>query len=368
MEKKMTSIGGQAILEGVMMKGPSKVAIAVRKPDDEIILEEKEAKGIGVWAKIPIIRGVVAFVSSMVTGVQALMFSAKFFDIEDEEEEKKKGRATCIDTEELREKVENENLKNKVSNANNPIKYKGDKVSKATEPINYGDRQVSKVAKQNNNEEGENGLSDMALYGTVFVSLLLSIGLFMLLPNFLAGVLVPEGQTALYNFVEHLFKIIIFVAYLLMVSKMKDIQRVFEYHGAEHKSIFCYESGEELTVANVKKHSRFHPRCGTSFLLFVIVVSIIFFSFLPRISSYVRIINTFLNMGIRLLLMPFVAGISYEIIKVAGKSKNKYVQLLNKPGMWLQRLTTREPDDSQIEVAIASLKAVIPENGEDDRW
>ncbi len=149
---------------------------------------------------------------------------------------------------------------------------------------------------------------------------------------------------------------------------MKDIQRVFEYHGAEHKSIFCYENGEELTVENVKKHSRFHPRCGTSFLLFVIIVSIIFFSFLPRITRYVRIVNILLNMGIRLLLMPIVAGISYEIIKFAGKSKNKYVQLLNKPGMWLQRLTTREPDDSQIEVAIASLKAVIPENGEDDKW
>lgn len=364
MEKKMTSIGGQAILEGVMMKGPSKVAMAVRKPDGEIILEEKEAKGIGAWAKFPIIRGVVAFVSSMVTGVQALMFSAKFFDIEDEEE-KKSGRTTCIDAEELRKKVENENLKNKASKSSNPINNRGRKVSKSNNLINYkGD----KATKPNDSKNSENGLSDAALYGTVFASLLLSIGLFMLLPNFLAGILVPEGQIALYNFVEHLVKIIIFVAYLLMVSKMKDIQRVFEYHGAEHKSIFCYESGEELTVANVKKHSRFHPRCGTSFLLFVIVVSIIFFSFLPRISNYGRIINTFLNMGLRLLLMPVVAGISYEIIKVAGKSKNKYVQLLNKPGMWLQRLTTREPDDSQIEVAIASLKAVIPENGEDDRW
>ena len=190
----------------------------------------------------------------------------------------------------------------------------------------------------------------------------------MLLPNFIADLVVPEEQTTLYNVIEHLIKIVIFLGYLIGVSKMKDIQRVFEYHGAEHKSIFCYEKGEELTVENVKKHSRFHPRCGTSFLLFVIIVSIIFFSFLPRITGYVRIVNILLNMGIRLLLMPIVAGISYEIIKFAGKSKNKYVQLLNKPGMWLQRLTTREPDDSQIEVAIASLKAVIPENGEDDRW
>lgn len=323
MEKKMTSIGGQAIIEGVMMKGPSKIAMAVRKPDGEIIIEEKESKGIGKWAKVPIIRGVVAFVSSMITGVQALMFSAKFFDVEDEEHSTDKS----------------ENLKENTQNNH---------------------------SKKSN--KAENGLSDAALYGTVFVSLLFSIGLFMLLPNFIADLVVPEGQTTLYNVIEHLIKIVIFLGYLILVSKMKDIQRVFEYHGAEHKSIFCYENGEELTVENVKKHSRFHPRCGTSFLLFVIIVSIIFFSFLPRITGYIRIVNILLNMGIRLLLMPIVAGISYEIIKFAGKSKNKYVQLLNKPGMWLQRLTTREPDDSQIEVAIASLKAVIPENGEDDRW
>lgn len=321
MEKKMTSIGGQAIIEGVMMKGPSKIAMAVRKPDGEIVIEEKESKGIGKWAKVPIIRGVIAFVSSMVTGVQALMFSAKFFDIEDDEDTKPNSKKKTADKK-----------SNKDSN------------------------------------QTENGLSDAALYGTVFVSLIISIGLFMLLPNFIADLVVPEGQTTLYNVVEHLIKIVIFLGYLIGVSKMKDIQRVFEYHGAEHKSIFCYENGEELTVENVKKHSRFHPRCGTSFLLFVIIVSIIFFSFLPRITGYVRIVNILLNMGIRLLLMPIVAGISYEIIKFAGKSTNKYVQLLNKPGMWLQRLTTREPDDSQIEVAIASLKAVIPENGEDDRW
>lgn len=321
MEKKMTSIGGQAIIEGVMMKGPSKIAMAVRKPDGEIIIEEKESKGIGKWAKVPIIRGVIAFVSSMVTGVQALMFSAKFFDIEDDED---------------------------------------------TKPNNKKKTDDKKSNKDSNN--AENGLSDAALYGTVFVSLIISIGLFMLLPNFIADLVVPEGQTTLYNVIEHLIKIVIFLGYLIGVSGMKDIQRVFEYHGAEHKSIFCYENGEELTVENVKKHSRFHPRCGTSFLLFVIIVSIIFFSFLPRITGYIRIVNILLNMGIRLLLMPIVAGISYEIIKFAGKSKNKYVQLLNKPGMLLQRLTTREPDDSQIEVAIASLKAVIPENGEDDRW
>lgn len=313
----MTSIGGQAIIEGVMMRGPKKIAMAVRKLDGEIVIEEKEAKGIGKWAKLPIIRGVVSFVSSMVTGVQALMFSAKFFDIEEEEKEKNK------------------------------------KVSKPSK----------KVEKKK-----ENGLSDTALYLTVFMSLMFSVGLFILLPNFIADLIVPSGMTMLYNVIENVVKILLFVVYLLLVSKMEDIQRLFQYHGAEHKSIFCYENGEELTVENVKKYSRFHPRCGTSFLLFVLVISIIFFSFLPRFENYIKIINVFLNMGVRLLLMPVVAGISYEIIKFAGKSKKKFVQMLNKPGMWLQRLTTNEPDESQIEVAIASLKAVIPENGEDDRW
>lgn len=310
MEKKMTSIGGQAIIEGVMMRGPKKIAMAVRKPDGEIIIEEKEAKGIGKWAKMPILRGIVSFVSSMVTGVQALMFSAKFFDIEDEEDEKKKNSA----------------------------------------------------------EKNENGLSDTALYFTVFLSLMFSVGLFILLPNFIADLIVPTGMTMLYNIVENLVKILLFIVYLVFVSKMEDIQRLFQYHGAEHKSIFCYENGEELTVENVKKHSRFHPRCGTSFLLFVLIISIIFFSFLPRAESFAKILNVLINMGARLLLMPLVAGISYEVIKFAGKSKNKFVQMLNKPGMWLQRLTTKEPDESQIEVAIASLKAVIPENGEEDKW
>ncbi|MBQ9314030.1 MAG: DUF1385 domain-containing protein [Clostridia bacterium] len=306
MEKKMTSIGGQAIIEGVMMRGPKKIAMAVRKPDGEIVIEEKEVKGIGKWAKVPIVRGVVSFISSMVIGIQALMFSAQFF--EDEETQNK-----------------SEDTKKEKTESNS-------------------------------------GLPDGVMYGTLLVSLLFSIGLFMLLPNFIAGLIVPMEKTALYNVVENIVKITIFIGYLAAVSQMKDIKRVFEYHGAEHKSIFCYENGEELTVENVKKYQRFHPRCGTSFLLFVIIISIIFFSFLPRYS------NVFINMLIRLVLMPVVAGVSYEIIKFAGRSKNKCVMLLNKPGMWLQRLTTREPDDSQIEVAIRSLKAVIPENGDDDKW
>ncbi len=304
-EKKITSIGGQAIIEGVMMRGPHKIAMAVRKPDGEIIVEEKENKKRNVIPKIPIVRGLFAFFESMIIGVQALMFSANFYDLDDGTEKKK------------------------------------------------------------NDKDEKQEISSWMMYLSVFFSLIISIGMFILLPNFVSSLIVPnkEANVVLYNLIESILRISIFIVYLLLVSKMKDIKRVFEYHGAEHKSIFCYEAGEELNVENVKKQSRFHPRCGTSFLLFVMIISIIVFSLIGRHP------NMFVNMGLRLLLLPLVAGISYEVIKFAGRNAdNKWISWLNKPGMWLQHLTTREPDDSQIEVAIASLKAVIPENKDEDRW
>lgn len=304
-QKKITSIGGQAIIEGVMMRGPHKIAMAVRKPDGEIIIEEKENKTKKVISKIPIVRGLFAFFESMIIGVQALMFSANFYDLDDGTE------------------------------------------------------------KQENDKDEKQEISSWMMYLSVFISLVISIGMFILLPNFVSSLIVPNKETnvVLYNVIESILRISIFIVYLLLVSKMKDIKRVFEYHGAEHKSIFCYEAGEELNVENVKKQSRFHPRCGTSFLLFVMIISIIVFSLIGRHP------NMFVNMGLRLLLLPLVAGISFEVIKFAGRNAdNKWISWLNKPGMWLQHLTTREPDDSQIEVAIASLKAVIPENKDEDKW
>lgn len=325
-EKKMTSIGGQAVIEGVMMRGPHKLAIAVRKPDNEIIIEEKPLDKKRKLVKVPIIRGVVSFFDSMIIGVQALMFSAKFFEVEEEQEKEKK------------QKNKEEKIKDKKEKVKNKRETKKDK--------------------------NENGMPEWALYISVIISLLISIGMFIVLPNVISEFLVPnkEENAIIYNLVESIIKLIIFGGYIVLVSQMKDIQRVFEYHGAEHKSIFCYENGEELTVENVKKYSRFHPRCGTSFLLFVVIVSILVFSVLGVYE------NPLINIGIRLLFLPLVAGISYEIIKFAGKSKSKCITWLNAPGKWLQKFTTREPDDSQIEVAIASLKAVIPENGEDDKW
>lgn len=302
-EKKMTSIGGQAVIEGVMMRGPHKIATAVRKPDGEIIIDEKENKSLGKIAKVPIIRGVIAFISSMVIGVKSLMFSAKFYDVEDENKKEPK-------------------------------------------------------------KETKESMSDWMIYGSVILAICMSVGLFIVLPNVISNIFVQnkEANPVIYNLVESIVKIAIFLGYLFAVSLMKDIQRTFEYHGAEHKTIFCYENGEELIPENVKKYSRFHPRCGTSFLLFVVIISIIVFSLVGVYE------NPFINLGLRLLLLPLVAGISYEIIKFAGRSTSKYITWLNAPGKWLQRLTTREPDEKQIEVAIAALKAVIPENKDDDIW
>lgn len=302
-----TSIGGQAVIEGVMMRGPKDMAIAVRKSDGDIIVDKKPVKTVKYkFLKIPFIRGAVSFVTSMVTGVRSLMYSAEFVDIEEEGE---------------------------------PGKFEAwiEKV--------FGDK-----------------LKDAIIYFSVFISLIFSIGLFILLPAFLSGLVkkIYDNHT-LIIVIEGVVRIGIFTSYILLVSRMKDIQRVFEYHGAEHKSIHCYEHGEELTVENVKKHTRLHPRCGTSFLFIVMIISIIVFFFVKADTWYLRLI-------FRILLLPVVAGISYEIIKIAGKYDNKLTRIISKPGMLMQYFTTREPDDSQIEVAIESLKAVLTGDKDEDKW
>jgi len=326
-EKHITSIGGQAVIEGVMMRGPFKTATAVRKPDGEIEckIEENGTKKTNKILKLPIIRGCVNFVSSLVIGMKALMFSAEFVDIEGEEE-----------TESKFEKWLEDKL--------------GDKIK------------------------------DIVIYFSIFLSIGLSIGLFILLPTAITqgigwiltklGIENVADTASFISTCEGVVKMAIFLTYMYLVSKMEDIKRVFEYHGAEHKTIACYEAGEELTVENVKKHTRFHPRCGTSFLLIVMVVSIIIFALLPKFNGegYSGIETLLLRMGTRILLLPIVAGVSYEIIKLAGKSRNKCVCILTKPGLWLQKLTTREPNDQQIEVAIRSITEVIPEDKEADKW
>ncbi|MBR5517483.1 MAG: DUF1385 domain-containing protein [Clostridia bacterium] len=309
-----TSIGGQAVIEGVMMKGPKEMAIAVRKPDGEIIIEKKPVSEKIRKSKIlkwTLIRGCVGFFDSMVTGVKALMFSAQFFDVEGEEESESKFDKW---------------LERKF----------GDKVK------------------------------DIVIYVSVVLSLIFSIGLFFLLPNFITELIakisgMPVDGTVR-TLIEGGVRMLIFLGYILLVSQMKDIKRVFMYHGAEHKTIATYEHGMELTVENVRKGCRLHPRCGTSFLIFVMIVSVIVFLIIPKgLPWYLRAV-------FKILLLPLVAGISYEIIKFAGRHENWFTKIISMPGMWLQYITTREPDDSQLEVAIASLKAVIPDNKEEDKW
>ena len=319
----ITSIGGQAVMEGVMMRGPYKTVTAVRKPDGEITkkVEENGTKTRPKICRIPIIRGCVSFIDSLVIGMRALMYSAEFVDIEDDEEEEQ-----------------------------------------------------SKFDKWLEDKLGDK-LKDVVIYFAIFLSVVFSVALFILLPSLLASLveaiegLKPITSTQTFTSVfEGVLRMAIFLGYMFLISRMKDIKRVFEYHGAEHKTIACYEAGEALTVENVKKHTRFHPRCGTSFLLFVMIISIIVFAFLPRFDGFSGIVSVLLRMGTRILCLPIVAGLSFEVIKWAGRSKSKLVCALSKPGLWLQRLTTREPDESQIEVAIESMLPCIQENKEEDKW
>ena len=320
-EQHITSIGGQAVMEGVMMRGPYKTAVAVRKPDGEIErkIEDNGTKTRSKFFRLPIIRGCVNFIDSLVIGMKALMYSAEFVDIEEEEGESESKFDKWLD----------------------------DK---------FGDK-----------------IKDIVIYVSIAISLVFSILLFMILPTFLTrgaerlGALIPPlsaftDSHLFTSLFEGIIRMAIFIGYLALVSNMKEIKRVFQYHGAEHKTIACYEAGEELTVENIKKFKRFHPRCGTSFLLFVMIVSILLFALLPRVDMVI------LRVLMRLALLPVVAGISYELIKWAGRSSNVCVKWLSKPGLWLQKLTTREPDESMIEVAIASMEPCIPENKEDDKW
>ena len=304
-----TSIGGQAVLEGVMMKGPDEMAVAVRKSDGEIIIDKKPVSSVTKkykFLKLPIIRGVVNFAESMVLGIKTLMFSADLYDLGEDDPS-----------------------------------YKPSKFDMWLE------KHLSK---------------DAVVYVSLVLALLLSVGMFILLPAFITKyVTYYIDNHIVKSLIEGVIRMVIFVAYIYLASLAKDIRRVFEYHGAEHKTIFCYEKGEELTVENVKKQSRLHPRCGTSFLIEVMIISIIAFSVISWDSLFVRIC-------IKLLLLPVIAGIAYEFIKFSGRSNNKCVAILTKPGLWLQKITTREPDDEQIEVAIASMKEVIPENREDATW
>ncbi len=305
-----TSIGGQALIEGVLMRGPKKQAITIRKPDGELELKVEELKLIKDRYPIlgwPLIRGIVNFVDSLVKGMQAVTYSASFLPEEEQEPESK-----------LDKWIED--------------KFGGEK----------GQRIIIGIA--------------------VVLGLALAVALFILLPTLLVG-LIPgiEGHVTLRSLLEGIVKLAIFLLYMFLCTRVKDVKRMFSYHGAEHKSIFCYEKGLPLTVENVRVQSRFHPRCGTSFLLVVVILGV-FLGFLIQAD------NTLLRMALRLLLLPVLVAVAYEINRWVGRHDNFLSVALAWPGKQLQHLTTFEPDDSMIECAISSLVAVIPEEKGSDAW
>ena len=306
-----TSIGGQALIEGILMRGPEKQAIVVRSPEglvtrvEELTLVKDKYPILG-W---PIIRGTVTFLDSMVRGVKALMFSADYYP-------------------------DDEN----------------------TQPSKLDQWLEAHIPAEK--------LQSALVWVSVLLSLGLTLLLFMLLPTFIAG-LFHARHAAVHNLIEGAVKIVIFLGYLILCSRQKDVRRVFCYHGAEHKTIFCYEAGLPLTVENARIQPKHHPRCGTSFLFVVIVVSILCSSI---VFSYVNWQNLWVRVGMHLLLLIPVVGVTYEFNRFVGRHDNAVTRILSAPGMWLQNFTTNEPDDSMLEVAIEALKLVLPEEQGKDKW
>lgn len=301
---RYSGVGGQAVMEGVMMKNKDKYAVAVRKPNHEIEVKVSDCKSVIKNEKLrnlPIVRGVVNFIESLSLGMKTLMYSASFF--EDEEDTAKKEKLSPEEKKKMEEKEKKE--------------------------------------------------EKLLMSGTVTFSIIFALLLFFALPYFLSGffhkVITSETLIAL---IEGLIRLTIFVGYIALISLTPDIKRTFMYHGAEHKCINCIEHGMELNVENVRKSSRLHKRCGTSFLLIVMLISIVFFMF-------IRVDSKILQLLLRLLLIPVIAGVSYEFIRLAGRYENWFLNIFSKPGMWMQRLTTKEPDDEMIEVGIASVEAVF---------
>lgn len=314
----ITSVGGQALIEGVMMRGPKGVATAIRKPDNSICVENHEVKYLKDKCKffgIPIIRGIVAFFESMVLGYKMLMHSAEVSGMEDLE-----------------------------------------------------DVEMNKFEKWVSDKLGDKFMDFIMGFASV-LGFILAFVIFFYLPVFFFNKLnawCDFRLTPWQGTIEGVTKIVVFVIYMILVSQMNDVKRLFKYHGAEHKSIACYEKGEELTVENVKKCTRFHPRCGTSFMFAMLILSIFVVTLFSLIVPTELKQNTVVWMCIKLPLIPIIMGIGYEFIKYAGKHNNLFVKIISAPGLWMQRITTKEPDDDIIEVGIESLKAVITDNIEDD--
>ncbi len=307
-EKFRTSVGGQALMEGIMMRGPKKICCAVRRPDGTIDLSESEVR-THWYNKIPLVRGVCNMADNLYSGYKYLMHSADISMTGEEQEESESKLDKWLD------------------------------------------------------EHASPAVQNALMTVSACLGVILAIFLFTFLPTFLTGLLGNVVELGRWPRVilESVLKMAIFLGYMFLCSRLKEIHRMFEYHGAEHKTIACYEAGEELTVENVRRHSRFHPRCGTSFLFLVILIGIVLYAVLPWESTALRVVY-------KLLLLPVLVGVSYEVIKWAGRSNSWLARAVSRPGLWLQRLTTFEPDDSMIEVAIAAVTPVLPENPEEGKW
>ncbi|MBQ3543962.1 MAG: DUF1385 domain-containing protein [Lachnospiraceae bacterium] len=313
---KSSGIGGQAVLEGIMMKNKDKYAVAVRKPDKEIELCVKEYKGLTSKCKIfgfPFIRGVFNFIDSLVLGMSTLMYSAQFFDDEEDKSTDKK--------------IEN----------------------------NSENKEIEKKEAEKEDKSGTDKTESVIMTITMIFSMFLAVGLFIVLPSLISDFVKNKLDISTYavvSLIEGFIRITLFVLYIVLISRMEDIQRTFMYHGAEHKCINCIENGLELNVENVLKSSRLHKRCGTSFLFLVMAISILFFILIPVQDPLKKVV-------VRLILIPVIAGVSYEVLKFAGRSDGIIVKIISAPGMALQRLTTKEPDAQMAEVAIKAVEAVF---------
>ena len=337
-----TSIGGQALMEGIMMRGPKRSAMAVRNPEGEMVIEEWDTKGTkrAKIFRLPIIRGVFGFADSMISGYKCLMRSAEISGLEALEEEERKAKAA-----------------KKAEKAAKKAAKKG--IGLPAQP-----EEEPEIEENGEKKKGSSAMTNIVMVVSVILALVLVVGLFFYLPSFLynqLGKLIPKisGNRYLRSAFEGVVRVALLVGYMALVSLMKDIRRTFMYHGAEHKTIFCYEQGLELTVENVRKQKRFHPRCGTSFLIIMVLVGI-FIGFIIPPS-----LNPILRTVVKIALIPVIMGIGYELIKLAGRCDNLFVRIISAPGVWLQHITTREPDDDMIECAIAAMEKVIPDDGSD---
>ena len=316
--KKITSIGGSALIEGIMMRGPKKTVMAVRTAPDKIETEEIKVTTLREkykFFRIPFIRGIAGMIDSLKLSYKSLMLSA----------------------------------------------------NKAIDSIEVEEESMSKFEKWLNDKLGEKLMNVIMTIASV-LGVALAVVLFIWVPSLLYGLLQPlhpvfDSQLLRSTF-EGVLRIALFLGYIIIVSQMEDMKRVFMYHGAEHKTIFCYEADEELTVENVRKHKRFHPRCGTSFMIIMLLLGILIGLFVPSFS-YLGLWGTVLRAAIKILLLPLSVGLGFELIQLCGKHDNLFTRIIAAPGMWAQRITTREPDDSMIEIAIAAITPVIPDDGSD---